>query len=198
MSKITKAMIAEARDVVARNFEARREYERSKNENNENIQKNLRKYEKNVTDATLTLFLQQKIDLNFMNIHERSTSRLNVYCVEKVTRLDSAFSLDAFTKHVLLSMRALQQNDMIMTHKDAQSACTLACSTDATKEKILKTTKRQLHIAANTASTQSSSSLNALVHLKLARETRDENNKIAFVLDLENAHVKKLFEQLDK
>ena len=165
-------------------FAARASYEADKNSDNDSIQKTIADMSKHfANEAIVKAFIAANVDAEFINIQERSTNRFNVYAAQKVLNIvkasASAASLNHYTKAILATASAMQSNDDTINHKDAVSACSLSCkSNDAKREKLI--VKYQKHVAANTASTQSSSSINALQACKVLIESRDSSNAICY------------------
>ncbi|MBS7701481.1 MULTISPECIES: hypothetical protein [unclassified Chelatococcus] len=99
---------------------------------------------------------------------------------------------------IFLAALALEANEMTLTHKDAISACSLHCKTsDAKREKIIAAAKYQKHVAANTASTQSSSSINALQAFDVLTEARDAANTIVYKINRDACATQELAQYLN-
>lgn len=176
-------------------FDSRASYETQKNKGNTNIQKTLSDMKKHFANETLVkVFNNAKIDADFINRNERSNAKFNVYAAQKVINIAkssaSAATLNHYTKAILATANALQAQDMLISHKDAVSACSLDCKhSDAKREKLI--VKYDKHVAANTASTQSSSSINALQACNVLIEKRDSANTVCYEL-AKNPFAKKL------
>ncbi|SER26744.1 hypothetical protein SAMN05216548_11434 [Faunimonas pinastri] len=180
-------------------FDARATYESAKNSENTSMQNTLATMKKSVDhDAIASIMLAANVDATFINRAERSNARFNVYASEKVINVAracaSAAQLNHYTRAILLTAQAFQNAELRMTHKDAISACSMSCKSDAKREKII--VKYMKHVAANTASTQSSSSINALQMFDVLRETRDESNAICYTLNTESDVTKALLAKL--
>ena len=159
---------------------------------------------KTLTDIAKTLsnehvakmLFATKYDATRINRSERSNARYNVYAYEKDVNIARVLckvaSLNHYTRAILSSAIALQKNDMLITHRDAQSACSLDVKTDATREKLISATKYQKNVAASTANTQSSSSINALQAFSVLVETRDAANNVCYKVNLDADVTKKL------
>lgn len=176
-------------------FDARAEYETAKNADNDSIQKTLKDMRVSVDhDSIAEIMLSANVDSNFINRSERKTARFNVYSAQKVVNvaraIASAETLNHYTKAILASAVALQSNEMLLTHKDASAACSLSVKSDSKRDKLLK--KYQKHVAANTAATQSSSSINALQMFDVLQETRDDANNVCYRVNLDSATTQKL------
>jgi hypothetical protein len=172
-------------------FDARTEYETSKNAENANMLKNLTSYRKSMThEACATILMQCNIDANFINRQERINARFNVYAIEKVDNvarfLAKVERLNHYTLAIVKSAIKLSELNMSLTHDDAQSACSSDLkSSDMRKRKHIVHYARV--VAKNTASTQSSSSINALQMFDILRETRDDQNNVAYVFNKDHA-----------
>lgn len=181
-------------------FDARVSYETAKNADNLSIQKTLSDLRKSLThEKVASVMLACNVSANFINRAERSTSRFNVYSAEKVAKvarfLAKADRLNHYCDAILRTAIALTDAKMTMTHDDAASACSSdAKAKNTAKRKLIKHYARV--VAANTASTQSSSSVNALQMFALIKETRDETNTVAYVFNDEHEHAKDIRERL--
>jgi hypothetical protein len=169
----------EFRTALAAAFAARKSYEAEKNSENATIQLTLDKLAKAADHEVLAeFFLANSVSPDFINRTERSTARFNVYAAEKVVNvgraLASAGALNHYTRAVLASAKALEGAEFTLTHKDAVAACSLDVRhTEAKREAILKHTRYQKHTSPSTASTQASSSINALQLWGVLVESRD-------------------------
>ena len=173
------------------NFDSRAEFEFLKKSDNVTMQKTLADMKKSVSHARIADIMQScEVDENFINKQERVDSRFNVYAAEKVINfaryLASVQSLNHYTRAIVATLDSLERNDMHMTHDDAISACSLSCkSKDTSHEKHV--IKYQSHVAASTASTQASSSLNTLLMYHVVIEERDMMNKRVYKLNRDNS-----------
>lgn len=191
--------ITDFRSKLVKAFDARAAYESSKNADNDSIQKTLRDMRASVdNDMIAEVFAIANVDANFINRSERKTARFNVYSAQKVINIaraaKSAETLNHYTRAILASAIALSEHDMLINHRDAASACTLSVKTDAKREKLLR--KYQKHVAANTAATQSSSSINALQMFDVLRETRDDANNVCYSVNADSEITKALIERM--
>jgi hypothetical protein len=181
--------------------EARAEFEHNKSDENTSMQKTLSDIHKSVNnDAIARIMMLSNCDANRINKSERVNSRLNVYAYEKDVNLarfldSAANALNHYTQAVFKSALALESAEMLLTHKDAISACSMNCKSDAKREALIKACKYQRHVAANTASTQSSSSISALQSFNVLTETRDAQNNVAYKLNRESFAFKILAER---
>jgi hypothetical protein len=133
---------------------------------------------------------------------ERSSNMRNVYAYEKEINIARAIArvvaLNHYTKAVFLSALVLEKNETVLTHKDAISACSLSCKVnDAKREKLLAKSKYAKHVAANTAATQSSSSINALQSFSVLVESRDASNAVCYRVNRDAYATKELARFLD-
>jgi hypothetical protein len=181
-------------------FDNRASYEAAKNADNSSIQDTLRDMRKTIShEAVSSVFYAAHVDCNFINKSERVNARFNVYAAEKVINVAqfaaASRALNHYTRAILLSAYALSLQSMTLTHKDAQACCSLDVKTDAHKTKHL--VRYQKHIAANTASTQSSSSINALQMFNVLREARDDANNVVYSINLDSEVTRTLLQRLD-
>jgi hypothetical protein len=168
-------------------FDARRAFENAKaKDSSSNIHKTLAALEKSVTrDAIAKVFVAHNIDANLINRAVRADSRINVYAFEKIENVASALlkaqALNHYSRAILATAKALTENDMQLTNQDAQSACTLDFKLkDAKREKLVH--KYQKHVAYSTATTQSSSSLEALCTFNILKRGKNESGETVYIL----------------
>jgi len=193
------AQLIDYRTKLATAFDARRDYERAKNASNVNIQKTLLDlYDDVKHEAIATVMLVANVDANFINRSERATARFNVYAAQKVTNIARTVakvsSLNHYTLAILKTAIALSNAQSSMTHRDAQSACSLQVDTIAAKRAFIVRYAKQ--IDASTASTQSSSSLNALCAYDILREVRDASSETAYVVNFDSLVTQALIERI--
>ena len=173
-------------------FDSRAAYELSKNAENSNIQTTRADLKASVNhEAIAKLMMQANVSADFINRAERSNSRFNVYSAEKIINIArfaaSAAALNHYTLNILKSIVACQIAEIDFTQADAVSACSLSVKVNSAKVALIS--QYQKHVSANTASTQASSSLNALLMTNLIYETRNAANVTCFKLhDTEYAH----------
>lgn len=165
-------------------FDARATYERSKNAENDNMQKTLKDLRASVAHVKIAEIMSAcNVNAQFINRAERNNARFNVYSAEKVVNVARAIasvnSLNHYTKAIYASILSFANAKLDFSHKDAIAACSLSvkCS-DTKRAKAL--VQYQKHVAANTASTQASSSLNALLQYRVIEEYRDAANNVCY------------------
>lgn len=146
-------------------------------------------------DAVVSVMLASNCDANAINKSERANARRNVYSYEKDVNIARAIkratTLNHYTVAIFKALVALDNAKMHATHSDLSSACSLDVkSDDKARETLIKACKYQKHVVANTASTQSSSSINALLAFNVVSEIRDEKARVAYALNRE-AHATK-------
>lgn len=182
---------AEYRSNVLAAIDARIAYETEKNAENDSMQNVLKSMRKSVdNDRIAEIMLTYNVDSNRINRQLRNNARYNVKAYQKdinVARcIASVETLNHYSRAIFLAALALEANDMTLTHKDANAACSLDVKTNDTKrDKLINAVKYQAHVAANTTSTQSSSSLNSLQSYNVFTETRDAANNVCFKLNRE-------------
>lgn len=145
------------------------------------------------------VMLAAQVDANFINRAERSNAYYNVYAAEKVVNiarfLAVVAALNHYTKFIFLSALALEKNDMTLTHKDAACACSKdAKHADAKRSKHI--VRYEKIVSPSTASTQSSSSINALQTFGILTESRDAANVVIYRINRENETTKALAKAL--
>lgn len=181
-------------------LDARAEYELAKNAENDSMKSTLSAIRKTISHEKIAeFFYTSNVDANLINSAKRSSARFNVYSYEKVLNVAqyalSVAQLNHYTLNILKTAIAFAANDMTLTHDDAQSACSLKMKArDAKREKLIS--KYQKHVAQNTATVQSSSSIAALVAFDILRETRDAANVTCFKLNLESEALAKIQSKL--
>ncbi|AMB48297.1 hypothetical protein [Methylobacterium sp. AMS5] len=180
-------------------FDAREAYERENNAN-ENIFKTFKSLRADfASDVVCEVMHTANVAADFINRQERRNKRFNVYSAEKVFNVARAAvkaeALNVYSKHVFLTALNLTKADKSMTHADAQASLCDALKCDATKEQLISRYARS--IAASTADTQSSSSINALQMFDVLTETRDDMNKVAYKLNLSATTTKRLAKALN-
>lgn len=176
----------------------RAEFERDKNSANDSIQSTLDALCKSVShDAIYSLLVASNVDVDFINRNERVNAKYNVYAAEKVANVAHALAktraLNHYTLAILRTCDALERSELVLTHKDAALACSASIKhNDSKREKILAKARYAKHTAANTAATQSSSSINALQTFNVLRESRDAANVVTYSLNRDNAATQSL------
>jgi hypothetical protein len=179
-------------------FASRVEFEKTKNVK-ENIFVTLTKLEKALTRASIAqVFMSHNVDANFINRHIRADSRMNVYAIDKADNVASALAksetLNHFTRAILLTAKRFSENELLATREDFCAACnTSAKLKDAKRDKLLVRTSR--HVSASTASSQYSSSLDALVLFNVLVKTQDKENNEAYKLNADSDATKALLER---
>lgn len=176
---------SDVRALVLASIDARKAYELNKNSEATNMCATLDKLRKSFDhDAIAATMLACSVNADFINHAERSNARFNVYSAEKVQNIlafvaRSSFALNHYTLNILKTCAAMTNADVLMTHSDAVAACSSDSKiADKTKAKLLVRYARITN--ANTASTQASSSLNALKVCNVISETRDAANNVSY------------------
>jgi hypothetical protein len=173
-------------------IDSRAAYELSKNAENTSIQKTVSDVRKACdNDVLISVMLASNVNADFINKSERVSARMNVYAVEKVINVArhvaKASVLNRYTLAIVKAAIALAKADLLLTHADAVAACSLdVAHKDKSRAAIIKSARYAKHVAANTASTQSSSSINALQAFNVLTETRDSANHVCYSLNNES------------
>lgn len=164
-------------------FDARAAYELSKNADNLNMQKTLADLRASVAHVEIAkLMCAANVDANFINRAERANARFNVYSAEKIVNIvrfaASVAALNHYTLNIVKSLYNCFNASVDFTQRDAVACCSLDVKVDASKSHLIS--QYQKHIASNTASTQASSSLNALLMTNVIVEYRNAANVTCF------------------
>lgn len=182
-------------------LDSRAAYESSKNPDNHNMPKTLANLRKSMSHESIaSVMLACNVSADFINRAERSNARFNVYSAEKVANVarylaTNVEALNHYTLAILKTCISLSDAKLSMTHEDAACACSSDAKTsEAKKRKLIAHYARIVH--ANTASTQSSSSINALQMFDLVKQVRDDKNNVAYVFNDEHAYAKRIRERL--
>lgn len=198
MTKLNNAqneVIANYSVALQTSIAERAAYEKSANADNLNIQKTLKDLANDFShEVVVKIMHAASVDANFINRHTRKNKRFNVYSAQKVANIArsaaKADTLNNYTRCIFLTALALTKANLSMTHADAQASLCADLRADASKSSLIYRYART--VAANTADTQSSSSINALQMFEVLRETRDDKNNVAYTLNLSAATTKKL------
>lgn len=180
---------------VVASFDARAENEMKKNADNANIQKNLAKSRAKFARTSAARFMNvANVKSDFILRAERVNAQYNVYAIEKVADLIDAVmhkrALNAINLNVLKSIFKCASKDVAFTHKLAvASASDKVVVEDASVRKLLS----RHNVSLTTASTQASSTMNALVTCNVVSEYMTDAREVAYRLN-ENALVEALRE----
>jgi hypothetical protein len=175
-------------------IESRAAYELSKNAANDSIQTVLKSLCKDLThEHVASVLMQNAVSADFVNRQERVNNRYNVYAAQKVDNAArAALSVEALNHYSLAILRvacALR----VISHKDAVAACSASVKhSDAARERVIKSLRYAKHVASNTATTQSSSSINALQTLNVLSESRDASNNVVYSINESSEAFQKL------
>lgn len=186
------------RTALLASVDARAAHELAKNSENTSMQATLSQIRKSVDhDVIAQIMLASNVNVDFLNTSERVSNRFNVYSAEKVINVARACAkvtaLNHYTLAVFKTAQALAKIETPLTHKDAACACSMSVKhSDSKREAIIKSSRYAKHVAANTASTQSSSSINALQTFKVLTETRDAANTVSYALNVDSEAYKTL------
>jgi hypothetical protein len=167
---------------------ARREYEIAKNAQCDSMLSNLKVFDKTLSnDSLVALLAASNVDADLLNRAERNNARFNIYAFEKVLKDVSIVTMNHYSKAILHAALLLEASETVLTHADAVVACSLeAKHKDSKRAAIIKKARYDKHVALNTASTQSSSSINSLVALNVLSEIRDAANVVAYKINRES------------
>lgn len=193
--------VAEFHAALLAAFDARSAYEARKNAENDSIQSKLKAMRKALDHKRIAeIMLASNCDASRINRQERDNARYNVYAYEKdiniARTLASVASLNHYTLHILKTAKALHDAGMTLTHDDAFCACMRGSKASDTKKNKLISRYDRIEVSKGTASTQSSSSINALQSFDVLRETRNEQGVTCYVLNVEGDATKVLLNRL--
>lgn len=190
----------DAKDVALRvvaHIDERARYEASKNAENTSIQKHLNAARDKLSSARVARFMiAASVDESFINRNERVNARYNVYAVEKVASLAHSVAFDkshnAINANVLRSMFKCTAAEIEFSHHLALCAASdkITCKDARARSRLSRHT-----VSASTASTQASSTMNALVTCNVVSEYRNAANETCYKLN-DNALVTALRESL--
>lgn len=174
---------------IAAQFDERAAYEALKASDNANIQKTLAKSRTKLASTTSARFLlAANVSETFINRVEHKNARFNVYALDKVSDLIAAISfssdtqkrsMNAINNACVRSIFKLANAKFEFTHKLA-----IACASDkiiVDDAKLSKMLTRH-NVSASTASTQASSTMQALLTLHVVSEAK-ANNEVIYTLN---------------
>jgi len=167
-------------------FDSRAAYEAAKNSENSNMQETLKDLKKSVNhDAIANVMQSANLDCAFINRQERNNARFNVYAAQKIVNIARAAkhvaTLNHYTKAIVASLASFKAASAELSHKDAISACSSDSKVSKAKDALL--VRYAKITSANTASTQASSSLNALLACHVISESRNAANETCYTLN---------------
>ena len=175
------------RALVLAAIASRNDYEIAKNAENDNMSHTLKTLAKSFdNDVIAQTMMTFNVSADFINVAERKNARFNVYAAQKVENVVSVLAkrtnvLNHYTLNILRTCAAMSKASLKMTHSEAVASCS--------KDSKIADAKRAKHVSryqrltsANTASTQASSSLNALKVCNVIDEVRDDANNVAYVV----------------
>lgn len=162
---------------------ARVAYEHAKNPENVKIHATLEKARAKLATASAARFaIAANVSETFINRSERTGARYNVYSIAKFGSLAlfvaRSVALNAVNRACLVSLFRFADAEEHFTHKYALCATSQHVVCDARMRKLLM----RHTVAASTASTQASSTMNALLVAGVCDEYRTEGNEVAYRL----------------
>lgn len=170
--------------VLSDEITARAEYEQRKNSDNDKIQKTLSNvHSKLVRSKAAKLHAVANVNASYINRCERVNAKYNVYALQKIADIVDVVmfeqSMNKINYHVLRSLFRFEAKELTFTHRDAVCAASDKCKVeDAKKRSALS----RHNVSETTASTQASSTMNALVTLGVVSETNNADNVSCYVL----------------
>jgi hypothetical protein len=159
-------------------------FELAKNANNESIKKHVNNAAKKFATLRVARFMiAAEVRSTFINEQERVNARRNIYSVAKLLDLAentvSDTSFNAINNACLSSLFKFEKAELEFTHADALASASRDVNVkDTNKRKFLTR-----HIVdANTASTQASSTMNALLAARVVDEYTNDNRETCYKL----------------
>lgn len=171
-------------DMLRASVAERRTYEQAKNASCDSMLDALKTFDKRLAqDSVVALCATANLNANILNRAERNNARFNIYSFAKILSDVSRASMNHYTLAILKSAVALRTAKLTLTHADAVAACSLTVKhRDVSRAKIIAASRYAKHVAVNTASTQSSSSINSLQALNVLAESKDDANHVCYTL----------------
>lgn len=203
MTKVSKAKASKTSTVKAvksdylkamlKAFAERSKYEADKKADNDSMQAHLTDLIKSVDhDAIAQVLCAANVKADFINRSERSSSRFNIYAAQKIVNvarsIKSVAVLNHYTKAIAASAKAFQDAKVDFTQRDAIAACSIDSKRDSVRNALLK--RYEKIVSPSTASTQASSSLNALLQFSVLKEYRNAANETCFAVNTNEASEK--------
>lgn len=163
VANVSDDVTKETAATLAREIDARAEYENKKNADNLKIQDTLKGVRAGFTKGSVARFcVASNTPLNFINRSERAGNFFNVYAAQKLLNVAEALTIEKkwndINRCILASMVKLEKAGIEFTHKLAIAACSKSITCDAGVSKHLV----RHTVAPSTASTQASSTMQAL------------------------------------
>jgi hypothetical protein len=169
---------------VVQEFDTRIAYENTKNSENDNIVKTLNKSSAKLASVSAArVMMTCNVAASFINRAERVNAKYNVYASEKLADIiaslrDARCFTNAINNAIVRSMLKCDAAKIAFTHKLAIASASDKVNVDATMRKHLV----RHTVSVSTASTQASSTMNALVTANICEEYRDDSNNVAYRL----------------
>lgn len=182
--------ISAYRDALHAAIDARAEYERAKNEDNDTMQAKLKTFKRDTThDAIVDTFMLCNVSANTINHAMRSNARFNEKAFVKVINIARTLckvdALNIYTRAIFDSIKAFEDAELALTESEARACCSADSKlSDKTRNKLLRKTAKVYN--ASTASTQASSTVQALRAFNVIREERDASGQTVFRLNRES------------
>lgn len=180
MIEVTQNDAASMRDALRDNLVNRAEYERAKNAENDSVQSTLNNVSKIYLNEHFARFaLVCSLDAAHINKSERVNARLNVYTLDKIAALFKATCAhskhNAFNAAIVASLvnfaNSKSEAHFTIEHAKMSASKFYNCENVKANRKLLV---RRDSVAASTASTQASSTMNALKACNAVTEYTNE------------------------
>lgn len=193
MNSVSDDVARETAQYTVAHIDERARYEATKNSENDSIQKHLKSARDKLSSARVARFMiAANVDSSFINRNERVNARYNVYAIEKVASLAHSVAFDklhnAINANVLRSMFKCESAEIDFSHHLALCSASdkIVCKDAKARNRLSRHT-----VSASTASTQASSTMNALVTCNVVSEYRNAANELCYKLN-DNALVQAL------
>lgn len=173
----------EAALTLVRNIDTRAAFEKAKNADNAKIQATLDNVRATFGKSSVARFcVAAGIDLNFINRTERTGAHFNVYAalkeanIAEVTMNDKAWN--AINVAIVKSLFKCAKAEIEFSHKIAVACCSKNITIDAGVSRHLV----RHTVSPTTASTQASSTMNALQVCGVVSEYKNESGLVCYRL----------------
>ncbi|WP_342234613.1 hypothetical protein [Inquilinus sp. OTU3971] len=167
---------------LSKQFDARAEYERAKNSDNDTIQAKLKSAAARLSSVSAAkVLIAANVSETFVNRAERNNARYNVYAIDKLSNivdvLVNARTINAISNACIRSMITLEEAKIDFSHKLALASASDKITVDNAQARKRLT---RHNVSASTASTQASSTMNALVTLHIVEEYTNDARETCY------------------
>lgn len=197
LNAISSETVGETVMLTAKAMDERADFEKAKNVDNDSIQKHLAKSRKQLTThAAARVLIATNVSVSDLNREKHTGSRYNVYAMGKLADLISATEKGVISNKInfaiVKSLRAFQAAGVPFTSEMAKAAASDKVKVEPSFRKLLTSHD----VSASTASTQASSTMQALMTLGVVNRSGGERNSTFTLTD--TPVTRKLIGTLDK